>query len=66
MPVTEKYYTEKQISDEYSLLSFKDRCDILMIALDYMQQYNNRTKFLCIAMAMGYKNTEGEKNTYTK
>ena len=59
-------YTEEQIEKEYDLLSYKQKNEILVVAIDYMQQYNNRSKFLCIAMAMGYINHEGESNTYIR
>lgn len=41
---------------------FNKKCnkvDILMEALDYMQQYNGRSKICCIALAMGV-DYEGE------
>jgi len=61
-----KYYTSKEISKEYEGLSLKEKNIILYDAIDYMNQYNGRTRFLCIAMAMGYENTEGENTTYFK
>jgi len=62
----EKYYTSTQISTEYEKLTLRAKIGVLMEALDYMQQHNGRSKFLCIAMAMGYDNYEGETNTYFK
>ena len=38
----------------FEKLSAKRRCEILWIALDLMQQYNGRTKHVCICRAMGY------------
>lgn len=61
-----EYFTSEQITKEYDNLSAFQKCKILYEALDYMQQYNGRTKFLCIAMAMGYRNHEGKYNTYLK
>lgn len=46
--------------------SAKIQTEILWAALDYMNQYNGRTKWLCVAMAMGYDNNEGENSTYFK
>jgi len=66
METKEKYYTSEYISKKYAQLSCKERCDVLYDAIDYMNQYNGRSRFLCIAMAMGFENFEGENNTYTK
>ncbi len=62
----EKYYTSEHISKEFGTLSDKKKINVLYSALDYMQQYNGRSVFYCIALALGYENTEGEPNTYTK
>jgi hypothetical protein len=59
-----KYYTSSHISQQYAKLSDKERVEVLSQALDYMSQFNGRSRFLCIAMGMGYHNTEGETNTY--
>lgn len=59
-----KYYTSSQVSEAYSKLSDKQKVEVLSSALDYGLQFNGRSRFLCIAMAMGYHNTEGETNTY--
>jgi len=61
-----KNYTSEQINKEFSKLTKDKKIEVLYEALDYMQQYNGRSRFLCIAMAMGYDNWEGENNTYTK
>jgi hypothetical protein len=61
-----KYYTSKHIQKEYSGLTKDERIEVLYEALDFMQQHNSRSRFLCIAMALGYENYEGEDNTYTK
>jgi len=61
-----KYYTDVYIFKKYAKLSCKEKCDILFDAIDIMNQYNGRSRFLCIAMAMGFENTEGQNNTYTK
>lgn len=61
-----KFYSYTQIQKEYAKMTKDQKISILISALDYMQAYNGRTKFLCIAMAMGYENFEGGENTYTK
>lgn len=42
-----------------------EKIKVLYEAIDIMQEYNGRSRFLCIAMAMGYDNFEGESYTYT-
>lgn len=61
-----KYYTNIEIEREFNKLTRIRKLEILWQALDYMQQYNGRSKMLCIALAMGYNNIEGESNTYFK
>ena len=60
------YYTAEFIQNEFDRLSFQNQSNILYHALDYMQQYNGRSKFLCIAMAMGYENFEGDNVSFFK
>ena len=66
MEAKQKYYTSRDIQKEYSKLTKDKKIEVLYEAIDIMQSYNGRTRFLCIAMAMGYDNYEGEDNTYTK
>jgi len=62
-----KYFTEQQIEYEFSKLNRLKKIDILWEALDYMQQYNGRTRFDCIRLAMGYGVIEvNGKNNYFK
>jgi len=61
-----KYYTSSHVSEAYAKLTDKERVEVLSQALDYMSQFNGRSRFLCIAMGMGYDNYEGETNTYFK
>lgn len=61
-----KNYTSEEISKEYEALSLKEKNEVLYEAIDHMQSYNGRSRFYCIAMAMGYENIEGLSNTYTK
>lgn len=62
----EKYYTSEHISNEFEKLTKDKKISVLYDAIDYMQSYNGRSRFLCIAMAMGYDNYEGRSDTYTK
>ena len=66
METKEKYYTSEQISNEFEKLTKDKKISVLYEAIDYMQSYNGRSRFLCIAMAMGYDNYEGRRDTYTK
>ena len=54
----EEKFTSKELLTKYANLSYKEKADILYDALDYMSQFNGRTKFLCIALAMGYDNID--------
>jgi hypothetical protein len=65
--VTERiYYTSTQIDEEFDSLSCEDKSSILYEAIGYMQEWNGRGKFMCIALAMGYDNDEGNRDTYYK
>ena len=66
MEDTVKYFTSEQIQSKFDKLSCKEKNEVLYGALDYMQVYNGRSKFLCIAMAMGYDNSEGDNKSYYK
>jgi hypothetical protein len=47
----------KLIKDEQIMARFnskRNKVEILWEALDYMQQYNGRTKVQCIGLALGY------------
>lgn len=67
MPETKtKFYSYSHIQKEYTKMTKDDKISTLLEALNFMQSYNGRSRFLCIAMAMGYENFEGEENTYTK
>ncbi len=59
-----KFYTWQDISSKYGKLTRDKKIEVLSSAIDYMQQYNGRTKWTCIAMAMGYKNDSGANNEY--
>lgn len=60
------YYTEESIAKEYEALSDSKKITILKEALDLMQSCNSQSVMRCIAEAMGYYNTIGAKDTYTK
>ncbi len=66
MTTTEKYYSSNELLMEFNSLNDKQTVSVLYDALDYMEQYNGRSKFTCIMMSMGYQNTEGESDTWTK
>lgn len=40
-------------------LSKDEIIDVMMIALDYMNQYNGRTRTECIRMALGIEEEDG-------
>jgi len=62
-----KHYTDlSEIIKDFNRQTKVKKILILGEALDYMEQNNSRSKFTCIALAMGYKNDEGEKNTWYK
>lgn len=61
-----KYYTSNEILNMYHGKTANIKEGILLVALSNMQQYNGRSKTMCIAMAMGYENDEGGDNTYYK
>jgi len=66
METKTKYYTSEEINKKYAALSLKEKNEVLYEAIDYMQSYNGRSRFLCIAMAMGYDNYEGDNKSYFK
>ena len=61
-----KNYTSEHISKEFNNLTKDKKIEVLYEALNFMQMYNGRSRFLCIAMAMGYDNWEGDSDTYVK
>ena len=65
-PNGEKYVSHIEVSAEYNKLSLAKKNQVLYEAIDIMQSYNGRTRFDCIAKAMGYSNTEGLNTTYFK
>ena len=62
----QKYYTSEHINTQFSKLTKDEKIIVLYDALCIMQSHNGRTTFMCIAIALGYDNHEGENNTYTK
>jgi hypothetical protein len=66
METKAKYYTSEDISKKYAGLSLKEKNEVLYEAIGYMQSYNGRSRFLCIALAMGYDNYEGDNKSYFK
>ena len=61
----EKYYTAEEIMEKFQKMPNTLKIKVLYEAIDIMQQYNGRSRTLCIAMAMGYDNFEGYRDTYT-
>jgi hypothetical protein len=61
-----KTKTSSEVLKEYVNLSNAKKVSVLNDAIDYMQQYNGRTKFLCVAMAMGYEQDSNNDNNYIK
>lgn len=55
-----KQYSKDQIWRKYCLLSYKKKTQVLNAALDFMQQYNGRSKMECIALGMGYEPTDDD------
>jgi hypothetical protein len=49
-----KTYTSEEIRNKYNKLTNSKQVTILWDALDFMQQYNGRSRFECIALAMGF------------
>lgn len=64
--MTMKYYTDTHIFAEYSSMTKDKKIEILNEALGHMESSNTRSKFECIALAMGYRNHEGLEDTYYK
>ena len=58
------YYTSGRVQAEFDRLTKDKKIAVLYNALDYMQQYNGRSRFKCIAMAMGFDNYEGNDRRY--
>lgn len=42
-----------QLLEKYNKYSYKKKCEILLEAIEYMQQHNGRTVSDCIVLAMG-------------
>jgi hypothetical protein len=61
-----KYFTREEITKKFHSYTAKEKCHILLDALEWMSQYNGRGKLKCIALAMGYDNTEGDGDTFFK
>lgn len=61
-----KYFTSEEINKKFNSLTKDKRIEVLLEALDNMQSYNGRSKTLCIALAMGYDNYEGDNKSFFK
>jgi hypothetical protein len=62
----ERYYTSAEVSALYSKLTTKKKNEVLYDAIDYMGQFNGRSRFDCIALAMGFRDYEGDGKSYFK
>lgn len=61
-----KQFTSQQLWDKFTKLNKVEQYEVMSGALDYMQQYNGRTKQYCIFRAMGYDDREGDGKLYNK
>jgi BioD-like phosphotransacetylase family protein len=61
-----KEFTFQEVLDKYRALRVDDKNVIIDSAIDFMQQYNGRSKTSCIILAMGYELTDEENNLYRK
>lgn len=64
--MSKEYYTVQDIIKKYDSLSNKYKENVLWNALEYMKQFNGRTKWYCVARAMGFDNDTGDDNEYYK
>lgn len=44
-----------EVKPLFDKLPMNAKIDVLWVALDYMEQYNGRSKWYCICLAMGYE-----------
>ena len=51
---TNELIFEHEIMNQFDKLTYKKKTGVLFTAIDYMEQYNGRSKVTCIALAMGY------------
>lgn len=49
-----------EIQKEYLNLTEREKINILWSAIENMQQYNGRSRWYCVALAMGYESDDGE------
>lgn len=59
-------YTSQELYEKYVKLPSAQKVNILFRALDYMEQFNGRSKIDCIILAMGYVLRPGEDDSYRK
>lgn len=53
-----KALTTRELIDSFNKLSAPKKVTILYGALDYMEQYNGRSKERCLCLAMGYQEAD--------
>ena len=54
-----KNFTKEEVKTKFDNLTKNKKIEILYDALSFMQQYNGRSKFDCIAAAMGFYSDDG-------
>jgi hypothetical protein len=59
--MSKKFYTAEELEKKFDNTTRVEKINILSQAIDYMQQYNGRTKQTCIFLAMGYDYEEVDK-----
>ena len=50
---------------EFDALSNQEKRQVMFDAMDWMQQFNGRSKMFCFASAMGYTAIEHDDGSYT-
>ncbi len=54
-----KIFTREEVKAKFDNLTKNKKIETLYSALDFMQGYNGRSKFDCIAAAMGFYSDDG-------
>lgn len=62
--IKQKVYKREDIEKLYNDLSDTEKVEVLEEALAIMSQSNSRTKFNCIALAMGFEETQTDSDCY--
>ena len=62
----QKTFTQQELMNLFNSQPASTKVGILLSALDYMQQYNGRSKADCIIYAMDYRDMDGSNDTFIK